>query len=334
MNPYVSAQIALLVEGLRLLETYVTAPQALHADIRMMRESLPFPSAQELSRDEATLLRQRHVELTDDQPALALDAVQAVRATATTLSSLQEHPDAAIDTSWFRRARLVLHRAEQQAGADVRTFMTRHVTGIYVIVDPEATQGRPVAEVARATLAGGARVIQLRDKLNDKRVVLEQAKVVTEMCDEHDALFFMNDDADVAQASNAHGLHIGQTDLPTEESRKVLDQRQLIGRSNNGLEQALESHAQGVDYIAVGAIYATSTMGKSGRTALGPEAITEVKQAVPRPIVAIGGIGGSNIVDVVEAGADCVCVVSAVTFADDPEAATRELVRLFESASG
>ncbi|HAL48785.1 MAG: thiamine phosphate synthase [SAR202 cluster bacterium] len=334
MNPYVSAQISSLVEGLRLLEVYVTAPLALHTDIRMMRESLPFPLAKELSRDETSLLRQGHAELTDDHAGLALDAISAIRATAHTLVGIRGQSDAALDESWLRRARLVLHRAEQQVSSDVRSAMAQKVAGIYVIVDPEATQGRPVEEVARATLEGGARVIQLRSKLDDKKIALEQANAIKELCDEHDAVFFVNDDADVARAANAHGLHIGQTDLPTEASRMVITQRQIVGRSNNGLEQALESHAQGVDCIAVGAIYSTSTMGKSGRTALGPEAIREVKDAVPRPIIAIGGIGTSNIVDVVEAGADCVCVVSAITFADDPEAATRELVRMFEGASG
>ena len=150
------------------------------------------------------------------------------------------------------------------------------------------------------------------------------------MCDEYGALFVMNDHADLARASDAHVLHVGQTDLPVPSARDVLAPRQLIGNSNNGLEQALPSSELGVDYLAVGAIYATNTMGKSGRTALGPEEIARVKAAVPQPIVAIGGINKTNIADVVKAGADSVCVVSAVTFAEDPEAATRELVQLYE----
>jgi thiamine-phosphate pyrophosphorylase len=95
----------------------------------------------------------------------------------------------------------------------------------------------------------------------------------------------------------------------------------------------LESHVQGVDYVAVGAIYATTTMGKSGRSALGPNEITRVKNAVSLPLVAIGGIGKSNIADVVKAGADCLCIVSAITYSDDPQTATRELVQMFDEAS-
>ena len=84
--------------------------------------------------------------------------------------------------------------------------------------------------------------------------------------------------------------------------------------------------------MAVGAIYSTTTMGKSGRTALGPDVIRQVKQAVSAPVVAIGGVNADNIAEVARAGADCICVVSAVTYADDPERATAELVKIIESA--
>ena len=207
------------------------------------------------------------------------------------------------------------------------------VQGLYVIVDPEATRGRDVVEVAAAALRGGASVIQLRDKTRDKGEVLEVARTLKALCDDHDALFIVNDDADIAYLSEAHGLHVGQTDLPVGEARRVLSPEQIVGRSNNGTVEALESEGQGADYVAVGAIYATSTMGKSGRTALGPEMIREVKQAVSAPVVAIGGINAGNIAEVARAGADCICVVSAVTYADNPEKASAQLVELVDNAS-
>ena len=208
--------------------------------------------------------------------------------------------------------------------------MAAKVSGIYVIVDPEATRGRPVVEVARASLEGGARVVQLRDKLRDKGPMLETACELKALCDEFGALFVMNDHADVALVSGAHGLHVGQTDLPVEAARRVLEPNQIVGSSNGTIEEAVRSSEQGVDYIAVGAIYSTTTMGKSGRRALGPEMITRVKNAVSQPVVAIGGVNKENIAEVASAGADCACVVSAITFADDPRAATRRLVGLFE----
>ena len=220
----------------------------------------------------------------------------------------------------------------QERDAGTRVKLASMVSGIYVIVDPEATRGRPVVEVARSSLEGGARVVQLRDKLRDKGPMLETACELKSLCDEFGALFVMNDHADVALASGAHGLHVGQTDLPVEAARRVLEPRQLVGSSNGSVEEAMRSFEQGVDYIAVGAIYATTTMGKSGRRALGPEMIERVKSEVSQPVVAIGGINETNIGEVVAAGADCACVVSAITFADDPRGATRRLVELFERA--
>lgn len=216
---------------------------------------------------------------------------------------------------------------------EIRSERIQKVRGLYVIVDPEATRGRDVVEVAEAALRGGASVIQLRDKTRDKGEVLEIARTIKGLCDKYGGLFIVNDDADIAFLSEAHGLHVGQTDLPVGEARRVLAPEQIIGRSNNGTGEALESEAQGADYLAVGAVYSTTTMGKSGRTAVGPEMIRRVKDAVSAPVVAIGGINAGNIADVARAGADCICVVSAVTFAEDVAAAAGELVGLMEGAS-
>ena len=177
-----------------------------------------------------------------------------------------------------------------------------------------------------------AKAVNGREARVEGTLVVRVAREMQVLCDSHDALFIMNDDADVARAVEAHGLHVGQTDLPVGEARKSLSLQQIVGRSNNGVEQAMDSQQQGADYLAVGAVYATATMGKSGRTAVGPETIRKVKEMVDYPIVAIGGIDHSNIAEVARAGADCICVVSAVTFADDPEAAAARLVQLIESA--
>ena len=215
---------------------------------------------------------------------------------------------------------------------EIRSERKAKMRGLYVIVDPEATKGRDVVEVAEAALRGGASVIQLRDKTRDKGEVLEIARAIKGICDKYDGLFIVNDDADIAYLSQAHGLHVGQTDLPVAEARRVLAPEQIVGRSNNGTVEALESEAQGADYVAVGAVYSTTTMGKSGRTALGPEMIRRVKEAVSVPVIAIGGINAGNIADVARAGADCICVVSAVTYADDVEGAARGLVDLINGA--
>ena len=310
LNTFTRAQNSAIAEGIRLLETYFTGQSGLLDDLRGLHGSL------------TASYNAGPVENMKDRPEAALRIAASLRTAVDTLE------DEAV-----QRAQAVLARAEQAVASDLRARVASRLNGIYVIVDPEATRGRPVSEVARQSLEGGATVVQLRDKLNDKGDILKSAHELKALCDEYDALFVMNDHADLARASNAHVLHVGQSDLPVTDARDILAPRQLIGNSNNGLPEALVSAQQPVDYLAVGAIYATATMGKSGRSALGPEEIARVKGAVVQPIVAIGGINRSNIADVVKAGADSVCVVSAVTFADDPAAATRELVQLYEDAS-
>lgn len=202
--------------------------------------------------------------------------------------------------------------------------------GLYVIIDPEHTGERPVEDVTRAALDGGATIIQLRDKLSDKGPMLETALRINQMCHDAGALFFMNDHADVAVLSGADGLHVGQSDLPVKAARRVLSEGQMIGTSNHHVEEALISMADEVDYIAVGAIYGTGT--KEVTVSAGLETLARIRSRVKCPIAAIGGINTSNVVAVIEAGADMVCVISAVGRAPDPAAATRDLVDLIDRA--
>ena len=182
-------------------------------------------------------------------------------------------------------------------------------------------------EVARAALDGGAAIIQLRDKDGDGGRVLDAARRIRAECEQRHALFVMNDDAALALASDAHGLHVGQTDLPIGEVRRVIPPAQIVGRSNNSVEEVVESQAAGVDYFAVGAIFPTGTMGKADRRVVGVDIIPRVKAMVDQPVVAIGGINQDNVAEVARAGADAVCVASAVTLADDPEDAARALAQ-------
>ena len=308
MNTYAEKQISALAAGISLLEGYFTELPEMVTDLASLRQTIGISRIDQFPR-------------VGNDPETALKIATSLQTAVVFL----DEESAAL-------ARPILAQAEQVIAADIRVRIAPKLDGIYVIVDPEATRGRPVTDVARQSLEGGATVVQLRDKLNDKGDILKSARGLKALCDEYDALFVMNDHADLARASDAHVLHVGQTDLPIPEARDILAHTQLIGNSNNGLDQALPSSRQSVDYLAVGAIYATTTMGKSGRSALGPEEITRVKEAVTQPIVAIGGINQTNIADVVRAGADSVCVVSAVTFADDPESATRELVNLYNDA--
>lgn len=332
MIPFVAAQVHSLIEDIRLLETFVTAPLGLYSDIKMLREALPLPDAADLSPAELQERRMAFRTHTKDAVGLTLGTIGHLAKSIDALEALAPGTIAPITHEWVKRARMVLSRAEEKVGADLRAATAAKIRGLYVIVGPDATNGRPVADVAAAALKGGAKVLQLRDKANDKGQVLVTAKKLKALCDEHQALFIMNDDADLAALCDAHGLHVGQGDLPVHGARRLLNLRQLVGRSNNTLEEALQSQADGADYIAIGAVFPTQTMGKAPRKTVGVETIRNAKDVLSPPVVAIGGINASNVAEVARAGADCICVVSAVTAAKDPEAAARQLVSAIESA--
>ncbi len=207
--------------------------------------------------------------------------------------------------------------------------------GLYVIIDPQVTAGRDPAAIAKAALQGGARVLQLRDKLREKGESLPLARSLKDLCAEHGAMLIINDHADLAAIVEAHGLHVGQGDLPVAEARMVLQPWQVVGRSNHSREELADSLAQGADHVAFGAIYATSTKVSSDTSRpVGPEGLQAARVMTDLPLVAIGGINEGNIEAVVKAGADAVCVTAAVGLAEDPEGASRRLVRSIEEAGG
>ena len=222
---------------------------------------------------------------------------------------------------------------EAESATQCRARLRERMYGLYVILDPQVTGGRPPLEVARGALQGGARVLQLRDKLRDKGQQLVLARALQGLCQEYEALLIINDHADLAFAVGADGLHVGQSDLPVAEARTVLHPWQLIGRSNNTVEEAIESEAQGADHVAVGPMYPTTTK-ETGKPPVGRETLLRVKERVAVPVVAIGGINEENVAPVVEAGADAVCVTSAVGLAADPSEAARSLVEAIASAGG
>jgi len=203
--------------------------------------------------------------------------------------------------------------------------------GIYVIVDPEHTNNRNVLQVAEAAFNGGASTVQLRDKISSKRTIVETATEIQQLAHNAGSIFIMNDHADIARIVASDGLHVGQKDIAVEDCRVVLDDRQIVGTSNALVTEAEESEKIGADYLAVGAMFPTAT--KIDTRPAGLETLTEIRAATSTHIVAIGGINESNLGAVLAAGADSVCIASAITKAEDVEAATRRLVKLFDKAA-
>ncbi len=199
------------------------------------------------------------------------------------------------------------------------------ITGLYVITGGE---GELEAKVA-AALAGGARMIQYREKHKSVEERIAVAKKLCTLCREHKALFIVNDTPEVAQACGADGVHLGQKDMSLGEARSLLGKDKIIGISARTVELAAKAETDGADYIGVGAMFPTGT--KENAVVIGPEGLAEIRKAVKIPIVAIGGISSENARSVLAAGADVLAVVSAVMGDPDPALAAREIVLSFNS---
>jgi thiamine-phosphate diphosphorylase len=195
-----------------------------------------------------------------------------------------------------------------------------------VVVTDADCGGRDLVDVVRAALRGGAPAIQLRMKDGAARDMVEMAQALLAETRPAGALLFVNDRVDVAVIAGADGAHVGQDDLPVGAARRVSPPGFLLGVSAESVELALQAEAEGADYVGVGPVYATGSKADAGEP-IGLGRIAEVAAAVKIPVVGIGGIAVGSARAVVESGAAGVAVISAVMRADDPESATRELLR-------
>jgi thiamine-phosphate pyrophosphorylase len=234
-----------------------------------------------------------------------------------------------LDPEKFKQARFALYTIEQTLLSKLlRQDKTTHLTGLYAIIDSQALNRRNHIEVASQLIQGGAKAIQLRDKLRSKGELLPIAQQLKNLCSEHAVLFIMNDYLDLALAADADGLHLGQKDLPISVARKLLPIDKILGCSVTTVDQATAAESAGADYIAVGSIYPTSS--KETARVVGLKRLRQIRQAVSLPLIAIGGITEDNMAEVSAAGADSVAVIGAILQAKDIEEATRQIIARFE----
>jgi thiamine-phosphate pyrophosphorylase len=179
----------------------------------------------------------------------------------------------------------------------------------------------------RAALNGGVDIVQLREKELPRREVELAALTFRRLCDTYSALFVVNDDPGLARACNADGVHVGQDDMAASEVRAALGPDAIVGLSTHSEEQIAAAAGQPADYISVGPIWETPT--KAGRPAVGLGLIRHAAANAPHPFFAIGGINTSNAADVIDAGAQRMCVVRAVRDAEDPTVVAEELRNAF-----
>lgn len=225
---------------------------------------------------------------------------------------------------FFAEARFSLYTLERELTSRIlRGEKAKQVCGLYAIIDWGAARGRELL-LAREVIAGGASAIQLRYKGAKKGEVLPLGQELRRLSAEAGVLFLVNDHLDLALALGADGVHLGQADLPISAARKMLPINRLLGCSVATLEEALKAQSEGADYLGVGSIYPTAS--KEDIRLVGLEGLRQIASAVSIPVVAIGGINLDNVRAVVEAGAEGVAVISALTAAPDPRATARALV--------
>jgi thiamine-phosphate pyrophosphorylase len=198
---------------------------------------------------------------------------------------------------------------------------------LYVITDETIAGGRSPVEIAQQAVAGGADVIQLRDKGRSCAELAAAGREIAAITRKAGAVFIVNDRLDVAMACGADGVHLGQDDLPVSTARQLAPPGFIIGVSVGTVEEAMEAEREGADYLALSPTFSTASKVNAG-PGIGLGRLREIRKVVSIPVIAIGGITRQNVRDVIAAGADGIAVISAVVASPDITAAARELKAL------
>ncbi len=204
------------------------------------------------------------------------------------------------------------------------------------IVDPENAGRHDLIDLARRCAAGGATLVQLRDKRSETRVMIEEARAIKQALAPLSVPFVVNDRVDVALAAGADGVHVGQDDMPVEDVRRLLGASAIIGLSIKNVGEAEAAPVELIDYVGSGGVYAT--VSKQQKNApIGPAGLARIIEALrrrsqkPLPVCGIAGIDESNAAAVIAAGADGVAVISALSRASDPTVAARRLREIVDA---
>ena len=209
--------------------------------------------------------------------------------------------------------------------------MRNRLCGLYVITDTVQFTRDALVRAVADTIAGGARIVQYRDKSDDSERRLAEASALRSLTLEHDVLFLINDDLDLAEAVAADGVHLGREDGAIDAARARLGSEAVIGAScYNSFELARDAEQAGADYVAFGSFFSSTT--KPEAVPAGLELLMRAKQELSVPVCGIGGITKETAPVLITAGADMLAVISAVFSATDIEAAAREFSTLWPSA--
>lgn len=197
---------------------------------------------------------------------------------------------------------------------------------LYAVTDRTWLKKATLYEQVEEALKGGATFVQLREKELDDETFLQEALEMKELCRQYHVPFVINDHVDIAMKSDADGVHIGQKDMEAGYVRSLLGEGKILGVSAQTVEQAILAEKMGADYLGVGAVFRTGS--KADAEDVSHETLQAICDAVSIPVVAIGGIGTSNILELTGSGICGVAVISAIFAADNIRQATRELKTL------
>ena len=199
---------------------------------------------------------------------------------------------------------------------------------LYLCTDRRLMTSPTIEASAESALRGGTTVIQLREKDCSSREFYELGLRVKKITERYNAPLIINDRVDIALAVGAAGVHVGQGDLPCKVVREIVGPDMIVGVSAATLDEAVQAEEDGADYLGVGAMYATAT--KTDTRPVSMEELLKIRAAVKIPIVVIGGINKQTLGNFKDTGVDGLAVVSAIVAQPDPEAAARELLRMWK----
>lgn len=204
--------------------------------------------------------------------------------------------------------------------------MKRESLLLYAVTDRAWLRGRSLKSQVEAALDGGATFVQLREKTLDRDTFLAEAREIGALCRSRHVPFVINDEVEIAAASGADGVHVGQDDMAAGTVRALIGPEKILGVSAHSVQEALRAESMGADYLGVGAAFPTGTKHDAG--AISRETIREICAAVRIPVIAIGGITRENILELSGCGLAGVAVVSALFAKEETEQAARELREL------
>ena len=192
---------------------------------------------------------------------------------------------------------------------------------LYAVTDRAWVGGQTLYQQVESALKGGVTCVQLREKELDDEAFLKEAVEIHALCQRYGVPFFVNDNVDIAIRCHAEGVHVGQEDMAAAQVRARVGEGMMIGVSVHSVEEAKQAVRDGADCLGVGAMFSTST--KTDVDVLPKETLKAICDAVDIPVVAIGGLNKSNILELSGTGVDGVALVSAIFSAEDIESVCR-----------